>query len=205
MKFIQLNDEIIEILDNYRKWFFDQDLSQLFIDDVGGHTIESAQSLDYLKEVMSKPLDKAKNAHSGPPEVVRNVFFGIGSKCPQEHKDASAKVNDDLVKYLGAKFSAVHVYYPEDGFMGWHCNWDVPGYNILINYNAGNGWFSHYDKETESIIKLSDPKGWSAKVGYYGGRDDPFWHCAGGGPRITFGFVIPNKDMWEMMIEDIST
>lgn len=204
MKFIELNNEILNILENYSKWFFEQDLSKLHIDDVGNHTLQSASSLEYLKEIQSKPMDKAKNAHPGPPEVVRNVHFGPGSRSPQEHKDASIKINDELVKHLGAMFSAVHVYYPKDGFMGWHCNWDVPGYNILINYNAGDGWFKYWDSENESIATMYDPEGWSAKVGYYGGRENPFWHCAGGGPRITFGFVIPQKEMWEMMVEDIS-
>ena len=32
------------------------------------------------------------------------------------------------------------------------------------------------------------------------------WHTAGSrGPRQTFGFVIPDKDLWESMVEDIST
>ena len=57
----------------------------------------------------------------------------------------------------------------------------------------------------DTIETMNDPAGWNAKVGYYGGKDDPYWHCAGStSPRQTIGFVIPDKDMWEMMIEDIS-
>tara|TARA_B110000967_G_scaffold209852_1_gene268106 strand:- start:5212 stop:5829 length:618 start_codon:yes stop_codon:yes gene_type:complete len=205
MKFIPLNDEILEILKRYADWFFEQDLTQLYTDSDTTHTQESACSKEYLKEVMSKQMGKERGEHWGPPETVHNTFFGPGSKCPQEHKDASNKVNDELVKYLSALYSAVHVYYPEGGFMGWHNNWDVPGYNILINYNAGDGWFKYYDIEKDEIITQVDPVGWSAKVGYYGGKDDPTWHCAGGGPRITFGFLCPVKEMWEMMIEDLSS
>ena len=124
----------------------------------------------------------------------------MGARSPDKFKE-SESFNDKLVKFLGARHSAVHVYYQEDGYMGWHNNWDVPGFNILFNYSNGDGWF-HY-LEGNEIKKMIDPKGWSAKVGYYGGQDDPFWHCAGGG-QGTLSFVIPDQSMWEMMVEDIT-
>ena len=203
MKFIDLNDEILEILEEHSDWFFKQDLSELYIDDHGDSNAEHSQSYEYLKEMLNKPMGKEEGQHAGPPEVVRNAHFGVGARSPEKFKKESQRLNDTLVKYLGARHSAVHVYYPEDGFMGWHNNWDVPGYNILLNYNLGDGYFQFWDGEI--IHTLPDWKGWSAKVGYYGGKEDPVWHCAGGGPRITLGFVIPDKGMWEMMVEDIST
>jgi len=202
MRFIDLNDEILEILDRHSNWFFDQDLSELYIDQKGDSDQEQSQSFEYLKEMLAKPMGKEDGQHAGPPEVIRNVHFGPGSKSPEKFKAESKRFNDELVKFLGAKFSAVHVYYPEDGYMGWHNNWDCPGYNILFNYNIGNGYFQYWDGQI--ITTLPDWQGWSAKVGYYGGQDNPFWHCAGGGPRITVGFVIPDQGMWEMMVEDIT-
>ena len=202
MRFIDLNDEILEILNRHSDWFFNQDLSKLHIDITGDSDFEHSRSFDYLKEMLDKPMGKGEGEHHGPPEVIKNAHFGPGSRCPQKFKDESKKFTDELVKFLGARQSAVHVYYPEDGYMGWHNNWDVPGYNILFNYNTGGGQFEYWDGI--SITTLPDWPGWSAKVGYYGGQDEPFWHCAGGGPRITAGFVIPDKGMWEMMIEDIT-
>lgn len=202
MRFIDLNPEILEILNRHSEWFFDQDLSELYIDQRGDSEREHSRSFEYLKEMLEKPMGKGEGEHHGPPEVVRNAHFGPGSKCPQKFKDESSRFNDELVKFLGAKYSAVHVFYPEDGYMGWHNNWDAPGYNILFNYNKGDGYFEYWDGEI--ITTLPDWQGWSAKVGYYGGQDEPFWHCAGGGPRITLGFVIPDKNMWEMMVEDIT-
>ncbi|OUU24381.1 MAG: hypothetical protein CBB97_11715 [Candidatus Endolissoclinum sp. TMED37] len=208
MKFIQLNSDILEVLEPYREWFFSQDLKSMPITKAGKHDKESCATIEYLQEIMAKPMGKnsetRKDFHEGPPEVVRNVHFGPGSGCSEEHKQRSAQINKDLVSFLGARFSAVHVYYPHDGFMGWHNNWDCPGYNILINYNSGDGWFKYWDTNSKTIQTMEDPMGWSAKVGYYGGPENPFYHCAGGGPRITFGFVIPDKNMWEMMIEDIT-
>tara|TARA_A100001035_G_scaffold280359_1_gene285889 strand:- start:850 stop:1458 length:609 start_codon:yes stop_codon:yes gene_type:complete len=202
MKFIDLNEEILEILEEHRKWFFDQDLSELYVDQKGDSNALYASSREYLDLMLQKPMGKEKGQHAGPPELIRNVYFGVGARSPDKFKKESESFNDKLVKFLGARHSAVHVYYPKDGYMGWHNNWDVPGFNILFNYSNGDGWF-HY-LEGNEIKKMIDPKGWSAKVGYYGGQDDPFWHCAGGGPRITLGFVIPDQSMWEMMVEDIT-
>ena len=56
---------------------------------------------------------------------------------------------------------------------------------------------------------MYDPQGWSSKVGYYGRGREPDkvnYHCAGTTePRITLGFVVPDEDMWLMMIEDIES
>jgi len=202
VKFIDLNNEILEILNKHSEWFFDQDLSELIIDDQGNSSFEHSRSMAYLEEMMLKPMGKKEGEHFGPPEVVRNAHFGPGSKCPEKFKKESSRFTDELVKFLGARHNAVHVYYPEDGFMGWHNNWDVPGYNILFNYNTGDGQFEYWDGS--NVITLPDPDGWSAKVGYYGDQSNPVWHCAGGGPRITVGFVIPDENMWEMMVEDIT-
>ena len=53
---------------------------------------------------------------------------------------------------------------------------------------------------------MQDKPGWTAKVGYFGYNDDDiFWHSARTYDefRLTCSFVIPHKEMWEMMIEDI--
>ena len=55
---------------------------------------------------------------------------------------------------------------------------------------------------------MLDTPGWSCKVGYYGRGREPdkvYYHTAGTHePRLTLGFVVPNLDIWQSMIEDIS-
>ena len=52
-----------------------------------------------------------------------------------------------------------------------------------------------------------DKPGWSCKVGYFGPFSEPenvFWHCAGTEtPRLTFSYIIYDKNIWDDMIEDI--
>lgn len=202
----EINPELIDIMEPYMNWFFDTDYESLPTHKRGKwqeHDIHSASSKEYLLEVM------ANAKHEGPPEVSKVRDLQMGPDIPRDHREKSSDINDALVKFLGAKFSAVHVFYMPTDFMGWHNNWDCPGYNILINYNPeGKGWFKYYDKAKDEIVTLHDKPGWSAKVGYYGGKDEDesvhYWHCAGSdSPRHTFGIVIPDESMWEMMVEDI--
>lgn len=202
----EINPELIAILEPYMQWFFDTDYENLPVHKNGdwiAHNSETASARKYLQEVMSDA------SHKGPPELSKIRDLQAGPDIPDEHRKKSSEINDTLVKFLGAKFSAVHVFYMPSDYMGWHNNWDCPGYNILINYNPeGKGWFKYYDKREDEIITLHDTPGWSAKVGYYGGKHESedlhYWHCAGSdSPRHTFGMVIPDKDMWEMMVEDI--
>lgn len=208
MKFLNnINSELLDILNPYMDWFFSQeDINNLSVEEnrINGHTIDSCCTEDYLKEVM-------RPEHKGIPEVACVSNLELNMQIPKHHREKSKEICDKLVRFLGAKFNAVHVFYPKNGFMGWHNNWDCPGYNILINYNPeGDGWFKYWDASNKCIVTMPDSKGWSAKVGYYGGKNESeenhFWHCAGShSHRQTFGFVIPDKNMWEMMCEDISS
>lgn len=115
-----------------------------------------------------------------------------------------------LLHYLGAQCCALNALYPDKGFIGWHTNANAQGYNLLFTYSHdGDGFFKYRDKDTGEIVTLPDRKGWSAKVGYYPSRteeirENQFWHCAySNKKRITIAFVIPDKQMWELVIEHL--
>lgn len=205
----KMSPELLVILDEYKKWFdqavnFGHGRLILPVDEkrIDGHTLASATSTEYLESVM-------KDSHRGIPEVALVTDFQYTPLVPVRFRNKSAELCDELLEFLGAKFNAVHVHYPSGGFMGWHSNWDCPGYNILMSHSPdGKGFFRYRDSVTKEIITMKDTIGWSCKVGYYGGKEESedlhYWHCAGSdSPRQTLGFVIPHKEMWEMMIEEI--
>jgi len=209
MQIVEIGPQLNKILTTHSDWFFSQD-DYLELPDSPceikehTHTIQSACGEEYLAEVQAKG-----RKHRGVPEISRATSFQHDMWVPKNYKEESKRVNKELIDFLGAKFSAVHVFYKPDCFMSWHCNWDCPGYNVLLSYNkTGNGFFRYQDPVTKEIVNMEDTPGWSCKVGYFGGHDEEdkiFWHTAGSyEPRITFGFVVPHKGMWEMMIEDIA-
>jgi len=210
MKWIEINNnEVLDILNEYSDWFFQSDLSKLIEiahseERHGGMKLEEACGEEYLKEIIEKDGE-----HIGFPEKTLSVDIGTSDDCPQDHKEKRNTLAEELCAYLGARNQAVNVFYPEEGFMGWHNNWNAHGYNILLSYSpTGNGFFRYMDPLTKEIVNMPDKPGWTCKVGYYGRGREPdkvYYHCAGSHePRITLGFVVPHLEIWRNMIEDIS-
>lgn len=201
MRNIPINQELHKFLDDYISWFNKKDFK---LPTEENH--KDGLGMDYYcsKEYLDTVIEQGKD-HRGPPEFGITCSLQRNTNVPEDARLKSLEFCSSLSSYLGAKYTAVHVYYPPNGFMSWHCNWDCPGYNILLSHSDGGGFFRYL--EDGEIKNTQDPAGWSVKVGYYGSKDEtPYWHCAGStSPRQTIGFVVPDKNMWEMMIEDIST
>lgn len=115
-----------------------------------------------------------------------------------------------LSRFLGTHHNALVMYYPEDGYIGWHHNGNAPGYNILMTYSLdGDGGFSFWDYSTKSIKTIPDKVGWSVKVGYYPNiKKEPnrvYWHMAKTkSPRVSVAWVLDQKEMWKNMIDEIT-
>ena len=207
MQWINMSEEILDMLNPYAEWFFKQDLNWLETkskeNEKNTNTLEYSCSEEYLKEIVDKD-----GQHIGYPEISYSFDLQSGG-IPGEFQEKYNELVNNLLMFLGASNQAVHVYYPKNGFMGWHNNWNSHGYNILLSYTKnGGGFFKYRDPITHEVVEMLDPGGWSGKVGYYGRGREPdkvYYHCAGSyEPRLTLGFVIPNIDIWRSMIEDIS-
>ena len=211
MKWVDIkNPDITRILNEYSDWFFDEsDHTELIkIADREerhqGMTLEEACGEEYLAEIVDKD-----GKHIGFPEKTRSTDICNNDNVPSVHKEKRLALGWDLCAFLGARNQAVNVFYPENGFMGWHNNWNAHGYNILLSYSKeGNGFFRYRDLVTKEIVTMKDKAGWSCKVGYFGRGREPdkvFYHCAGSyEPRISLGFIVPHLEMWQDMISDIS-
>ncbi len=207
MIWTDISDELLDMLEPYSEWFFQQDLTPL--NELANNnpkntdTMDNGCSTEYLHKVI-----EADGRHEGFPEISYSYDLKAGN-LPGEFHDRYQNLSTELCTWLGARNEAVHVYYPKNGFMSWHNNWNAPGYNILLSYTKnGGGFFKYRDPKTHEVIEMLDTPGWSCKVGYYGRGREPdkvYYHTAGTHePRLTLGFVIPNIDMWRCMIEDIS-
>jgi hypothetical protein len=110
------------------------------------------------------------------------------------------------------------MFYPKNGFMGWHTNGNCPGWNVIMSYTPPphQGFFEFVDPTSDEHIRLEDNhnimNGWTIKVGYFGehsDKDNLIWHCARtyDNPRITLAYVIPQeyKKYYDLMIQDLTT
>ena len=207
MIWTDISDELMDMLTPYSEWFFKQDLTPLnkLAKDNPKNTdkMDIGCSIEYLNDIVEKD-----GRHEGYPEISYSYDLKRGN-LPGEFQEKYQNLSTELCTWLGARNEAVHVYYPINGFMSWHNNWNAPGYNILLSYTKnGGGFFKYRDPKTHEVIEMLDTPGWSCKVGYYGRGREPdkvYYHTAGTHePRLTLGFVIPDLHMWRNMIEDIS-
>lgn len=164
---------------------------------------------EFLKEEMAKGYE----GHEGFPTSMKGVElqeFWAMQFYNAEWNEAVNNILYKLTNILTAKRNALAAYYPKGGYIGWHTNWNAPGYNVLLTWSeTGDGYFEYWDTEKEEVVRIQDEKGWNCKVGYYGknvpeekGRE--LWHCAYTNcERLTFAYVIPDEFMWEGMIDDL--
>lgn len=141
--------------------------------------------------------------------------------------EKSRWLDNTLGNYMGSRFCALKMWYPPEGYIAWHTNWNVPGYNILMTYNPdGDGYFRFVDPSgaqghkpnglnkgdnkslEQNIITIPDKPGWSMKVGYYGKKEEHdkiLWHSAySKTPRINLGYVVYDVNLWKDMVEELT-
>mgnify|MGYP001171631417 CR=1 FL=1 len=196
------NKQIINLLNGWSSWFDNLDKSLLKLD---GKPDEDDY---YTEEEYFKTIDQEK--HVGFPEKKYGVDVAMPDTTKLNLRERIRQIDSDFNNVLSAKCCAVKMYYPKGGYMGWHNNHNASGYNILFSHTKnGKGYFRYKDPITLQTITMHDTPGWTAKVGYYGmlsEKNKIYWHCARAyEDRLTLGFVVPNKDFWEMMIEDIES
>lgn len=213
MRVINLsNKELLKALNKFRDVIFSTSNDTLenlpypkFKEDID---CEKATSLEYLEDRLKRdPLDTGYPRHT----LGFDVNSSLIKECPREWTNAADQLDKDVIGAIGVGFSALKMYYPKNGYIGWHNNCNCPGLNLLLTYSeTGNGYFEYKDPTTGDLVRMPDAAGeWSAKVGYYGDFEEPnkiFWHCAKTyEPRITVSYVIRDESFWEEMIADIES
>lgn len=199
----EIDPELLELLNEFKDYVYAN------VDKSHRHGKKDENDFytetQYLEEMQEKD---SRRECDGFPEVVY-----LNSLRPEsvtdEFNEGLNEIKFRITNFLGARNQAVALYYPEDGYMGWHHNANASGFNILISHSEdGKGFFRYQDPVTKEIVTLHDKPGWNFKVGYYGSwkeSDKIVWHCARtyDTPRLTLAYIIPNEEMWNGMSEDI--
>jgi len=211
----KLNPELAKILTEFSDFFYGRDFSHLepLIGKTKGfekiaikEKMEEATSLDYLIKALDNPKEYGYPRYSWGLELVHDR----GNIEDKQLIEMSTKTNSKLMDFFGARNNALQMFYPTGGYIGWHHNGNAPGYNIVLSCNPGaDGEFESWDLEKKELVVFKDQPGWNCKVGYFGDLwkepDQIFWHCARTrSPRLTFSYVIYDKNLWQDMVDDIN-
>lgn len=212
MKSIKLNNSRLETLLSSTIDLFYNDTVRKLCKKIPDKKDDLISNLDPCSDEYLAEAFKLKLYDFGFPRAMR----GIGSRDMEKIDPNNSVVQmfpkgiGRISRFLGSPNNALSMYYPENGFIGWHHNGNAPGYNILMTYSKdGDGGFSFWDYATKSIKTIPDKKGWAVKVGYYPNqREEPeraYWHMAKTtNERITIAWVINQKEMWKNMIDEIT-
>ena len=205
------NNRLLETLNEFSSWMFSHDSSLIDKLYFGNREVSSdiGCSYEYLIKAQSQEIEEY-----GYPEISVGFDLHTASSVdrPESWKEIADKLNYDIISILGVEFNALMMYYPEDGYIGWHHNANCSGQNLIMTYSppGGKGYFEYQDPISKELIRIPDPEGWSAKVGYFGPLQEPdkiIWHCARSidTPRLTVSYVIRDQWMWEEMVQDIES
>lgn len=209
-----ISPELLEILTEFSDFFYSRDFSHLersignnpSLKEVAIRDMhDEATSISYLKEALNNPEKFGFPRHSWGLELNLDfVYFD-----DPELKAKAKETNNKLMNFFGARNNALQMFYPAGGYIGWHNNANAAGYNIVLSCNpGGDGEFEHWDHINNKLNVFKDQPGWNCKVGYFGSFKEPekiYWHCARTrSPRLTFSYVIFDKNLWESMVDDIN-
>ena len=196
------NKEILKRLDGFIESIKGLDMSILDIKEQGDKDKIYATSKEYLQLVLNKAENKQ---FRGPPEMMWGVDLCNNHKYGGEWLILAEDVGFNFARELGAQQNALFMYYPKDGYIGWHDNRDAPGYTILFNWSEGGDAFYRYrDWKTGEVHTIHDRPGWTCKTGWYGPGKESTFHCAmTNEPRWSIAFYARNETMRDLIIDEI--
>ena len=196
------NKEILKRLDGFIESIEGLDMSILDIKEQGDKGKIYATSKEYLQLVLNKAENKQ---FRGPPEMMWGVDLCNNHKYGGEWLTLAEDVGFNFARELGAQQNALFMYYPKDGYIGWHDNRDAPGYTILFNWSEGGDAFYRYrDWKTGKVHTIHDRPGWTCKTGWYGPGKESTFHCAmTNEPRWSIAFYARNETMRDLIIDEI--
>jgi hypothetical protein len=104
------------------------------------------------------------------------------------HKRLSRHLVGKNIKSMGI---SGRIWYPVNGYMGWHTNSNNKGYRIYCTFarEGEKSFFRFRDPETEEIITSWDKQGWNFRMFKIG--EKPIWHSVfSETDRISIGYSL---------------
>lgn len=95
------------------------------------------------------------------------------------------------------------VYYPSDGFIGWHTNQNVNVYNAICTFSDdGNSFFEYIDGE--ETIQMNDNIGWFVKKSHWQNINPVPHRAVSSNHRITLTFASQSEEKIDRFIDEIT-
>jgi hypothetical protein len=103
-------------------------------------------------------------------------------------KSVSSMFSKKGVKRLGL---SGRIWYPENGFMGWHTNSNNQGYRLYCTYTkeSDKAFFRYCDPITNELVTSWDRQGWNFRI--FRIDEKLLWHCVySETDRFSIGYAL---------------
>jgi hypothetical protein len=112
-----------------------------------------------------------------------------------EFRGANQAIAYLFTGYQGGIGVSGRIWYPKNGYMGWHTNQASQGYRLYCSYapESKKSFFRFRDPTTNEIITSWDKEGWGFRM-FHITQDAPVWHCVYSETnRISLGYNLDLK------------
>lgn len=211
------NKEVIELLDEVKKYYDDREEIQKYI--VTNGNVDGGDW--YTGDEYRDQIIKLDGKHDGYPETQhatslksshmhrRTPHTKEGNVVVAKYHERYSNLNTKLCSLFSTRNCALFTMYPPGGFISWHNNANASAYNLIFSWSeTGDGYFKYVDGKTGEDVVMQDVQGWQCKAGYFGSYDEPWdkrvYHAAKTNCwRITVSFMFDRTDMSMSLHEDI--
>lgn len=216
------NEELLELLNRYVELYQHEAFERSVHVWCEGRSDKLNREKWTSEEYLNDLIYKEGESHEGfpdhmvsrtfkphqPEEMDRAFVKDVDPDVKKEILDKIYALNEEMMLFLGVRNNALCAFYPPEGYISWHTNWNAPGYNLIFSWSeTGEGWFKYRDPVTKQIVHCQDEPGWQLKAGYFGSfkeKDKILYHAASTDcKRITVSFIFSHDDMALDMQDDV--
>lgn len=175
------NEALRTMFDGFRDEFF-KIRDEHGVDDGVSVNMQDGYSGEYYCEEEYLMMIQ-EEGHEGFPDKYNSINIPqLAREKPEVWREYLDRVKNRTAEYIGAHTSALSLFYPSGGFVGWHTNHNCSSYQLLFTWSEnGDGFFRYQDPKTKEIVTLQDKPGWNVRAHYFGNekeQDHMLWHSA---------------------------
>lgn len=148
-------------------------------------------------------IESADNAVGSFPKSFRACVITDVDEVDMETLEQSRSLVQSIESEHGLH-CMLAVYYPSDGFIGWHTNQNVNVYNAICTFSDDGNSFFEYEDENK-IIRVNDNVGWSVKKSHWQNINPVPHRAVSSNHRITLTFASQSEQDLDNFISTITS
>lgn len=117
----------------------------------------------------------------------------IKYECKDNKNQMVSFIQNEILSFFKNNYLAItsgKIWYPRNGYMGWHTNSNAEGLRLYCSYahESDKSFFRFFNSKSKEVITSMDKKGWTFRL-FKVDKNEPLWHSVYSEThRISLGF-----------------